>query len=89
MYYDSKNSILINKLPKNSIGPDGSFYINFDQVDDINLLASHNYLTIRNDGPEIPSAEYVEDISKRNITIDYPYADIIRVWKLKTDSLDV
>jgi len=89
MYYDSKNQILINKLPKNSIGPDGSFYIDFDQVNDINILASHNYLTVRNDTPSKPSDYYIEDVKERVITIDSPYVDVIRTWKIETDRSDI
>lgn len=80
MYYDSKNNILINKLPKNSIGPNGQYYINFDAANNINLWADHGYYSIRNDSPAEPSETHEEDVSKRVITIDYPYADIIRVW---------
>jgi hypothetical protein len=88
MYYDNKNKIIVESLPKNSIGPDGNFYINFDEVDDVNLLASHNYLTIRSDQPEKPSDKYVENIKKRTIIIDYPYVDIVRTWKLNIDPED-
>lgn len=80
MYYDSKNKIIINQLPKNSIGPDGKFYINFDLADNINLWADHGYFTVRNDSPTEPSELHEEDITKRIITIDYPYVDIIRTW---------
>ena len=81
MYYDNKNQILTNKLPKNSIGPDGTWYINFDQANNIELWASHNYYTVRNDN-DPPSDEYIENIDKRTVILDYPYADIIRVWEL-------
>lgn len=83
MYYDSKNNILINELPKNSIGPNGNFYIDFDQVNDINLLASHNYLTVRSDSPSKPSDNHIEDEKERIINIDSPYVDVIRTWKQK------
>lgn len=81
MYYDNKNQIIIKQLPKNSIGPDGNFYINFNTANDINLWADHNYYTIRNDNPQ-PSDNYEEDFSKRVVTLDKPYADVTRVWKL-------
>lgn len=80
MFYDQKNNIIINKLPKNSIDPNGQFYINFDTANDINLWADHGYFSIRNDGPAEPLEVNEEDVSKRIIVIDYPYADIIRTW---------
>lgn len=80
MYYDNKNNIIIDQLPKNSIGPDGQFYINFDSANNINLWADHGYFSVRNDSPPQPSESYEEDTHNRTITIDYPYADITRVW---------
>lgn len=88
MYYDSKNNIIIDQLPKNSIGPDGQFYINFDSANNINLWADHNYFSIRNDSPPKPSDDFDEDISQRNVSIEYPYADVIRVWKRVKDSIE-
>jgi|LakMenEpi03Aug12_release.lakeMendotaPanAssembly.Ray.scaffolds.fasta_scaffold1452628_2 hypothetical protein len=81
MYYDNKNQIIINTLPKNSIGPDGNFYFNFDTANNIDLWADHNYYTIRNDTVS-PGADYIEDESKRIITLNKPYADISRTWIL-------
>lgn len=80
MFYDNKNNILTNKLPKNSIGPDGQYYINFDTANNINLWADHGYFSVRNDSPEKPSDNHEEDINKRIIVLDYPYADVIRTW---------
>lgn len=80
MYYDNKNQIIVNQLPKNSIGPDGQLYVNFNQINDINLWAEHGYFSVRNDLPQKPSELHEEDVNKRIITIDYPYADITRVW---------
>lgn len=82
MYYDNKNQIIINQLPKNSIGPNGQLYINFNQTNDINLWADHGYFSIRNDSPPKPSDLYEEEVSKRQVTTSYPYADVVRVWKL-------
>ena len=82
MYYDNKNQIIVNQLPKNSIGPNGQLYVNFNQTNDINLWADHNYFSIRNDSPPKPSDLYEEEVSKRQVTISYPYADVIRAWKL-------
>lgn len=79
MYYDDKNKILIDQLPKNSIGPNGQFVFNFDTLNDINLWANHNYYTVRHDNPS-PGVDYVEDETQRTITLDKPYADISRVW---------
>lgn len=88
MYYDYKNQIIINQLPKNSIGPDGKLYINFNQTNDIYLWADHGYFSIRNDSfpnPK-PSDLYEEEISQRQVIINYPYADVTRVWKLVESS---
>lgn len=79
MYYDSKNNIIVSELPRNSIGPDGSLYIDFYLANDINLWANHNYYTIRQDTP-CPSGDYFEDITKRIVDLDKPYADVTRVW---------
>lgn len=84
MFYDNKNGIIINKLPKNSIGPNGQFYINFDSANNISLWADHGYFSVRNDSPAEPSETHEEDVSKRVITIDYPYADITRTWIIQT-----
>jgi hypothetical protein len=81
MYYDNKNKIIVEILPKNSIGPDDNFYFNFDSANDINLWADHNYYTIRNDN-QSPGPDYYEDEKKRIVTLDKPYADISRVWIL-------
>lgn len=81
MYYDHKNQIIIQELPKNSIGPDGQLHINFDTTNNINLWANHNYYSIRNDNTK-PSEDYEEDINKRIVILDKPYADISRTWKL-------
>lgn len=80
MFYDNKNNILTNKLPKNSIGPNGQYYINFDTTNDINLWADHGYFSVRNDNLEKPSQNHEEDVNKRIIILDYPYADVIRTW---------
>lgn len=88
-YYDNKNKIITDQLPKNSIGPDGSIYIDFDKVQDVLILANHNYFFVRNDTPQQPSSLYVEDVNKRNIDIDYPYADITRVWVLNPNLSDL
>jgi|LakMenEpi03Aug12_release.lakeMendotaPanAssembly.Ray.scaffolds.fasta_scaffold799774_2 hypothetical protein len=88
MYYDNKNKIIINKLPKNCIDSSGNFIIDFDQITNINILADNNYYTIRNDIPLQPSDLYIEEISKRIINIEYPYADIIRSWRLESNSTE-
>lgn len=87
MYYDNKNQIIINKLPKNSIGPNGEWYINFDSENNIEILANHNYYTIRNDTSK-PSDQYTEDVTKRIVTLDYPYADIKRIWVLNPEFIN-
>ncbi|NDG32695.1 hypothetical protein EB118_21800 [bacterium] len=47
MYYDNKNKKIVNKLPKNSIGPDGNFVFNFDTLNDINLYSDHSNYRIQ------------------------------------------
>lgn len=89
MFYDNKNNIIINTLPKNSIGPDGQFYIDFDAANNINLWADHGYFSIRNDSPSKPSDLFQEDVSKRTVSLDYPYADVTRVWKQTVDSPEI
>lgn len=81
MFYDLKNNIIIEELPKNSIGPDGNFYIDFNQANDINLFADHGYYTINEDNNNPPSESYKEDESARIININKPYATVIRTWK--------
>ena len=88
MYYDNKNQIIVNQLPKNSIGPDGQLYVNFNQTNDINLWADHGYFSIRNDGPPKPSDDFAENVSQRIVTVEYPYADVTRVWKRIKDSVE-
>lgn len=85
MFYDNKNNIIISQLPKNSIGPNGQFYINFDTANNINLWADHGYFSIRTDSPVRPSDSYEEEVLKRQVTIDYPYADVTRTWKQVKD----
>jgi hypothetical protein len=80
MFYDNKNQIIISELPKNSIGPDGNFYFDFDTANDINLWATHGYFTVRNDQPEQPCDKATEKTTDRVVSIDFPYVDITRVW---------
>ncbi|NBX97507.1 hypothetical protein EBZ38_14020 [bacterium] len=79
MYYDNKNKKIVNKLPKNSIGPDGNFVFNFDTLNDINLYSDHEYYVIRNDNLS-PGDDYVEQEDQRVVTLEKPYADIVRTW---------
>jgi len=78
MYYNNNDKILIRKLPKNILRNDNSLFINFDQSD-LYTLADYGFYTVRNDNIET-NPNYIEDISKRIINLDRPYADIIRVW---------
>ena len=79
MYYNINEQLLLRKLPKNLIKNDGSLFVNFNNSD-INTLSDYGFYTLRNDN-NIPTTKYsVEDIAQRQIFLDKPYFDIIRVW---------
>lgn len=79
MYYNNNSKILVRKLPKNLIKPDGSLFIDF-HLSDINTLSDYGYYTIRNDNKEPPTPNSIENQSLQQIVLDKPYADIIRTW---------
>jgi hypothetical protein len=83
MYYNDNDKILIRKIPKNLIKPDGTLFINFDQSD-INTIADYGYYVVRNDNNTPPTNNNVEDVDKRLILLEKPYVDVIRVWIDKT-----
>jgi len=87
MYYNVNEEILLRKLPKNLIKPDGSLFINFDKAD-INILSNYGYYIVRNDNNEMPENCEREDIKKRSVILDKPYADITRVWIAKPKEAD-
>jgi|688.fasta_scaffold886472_2 hypothetical protein len=80
MYYNNNDKILIRRLPKNIIKPDGSLFIDFNLAD-INTLSDYGFYTLRNDNSVPPSSNSIENISNRQIILDKPYFDIIREWK--------
>jgi len=79
MYYNINEKILLRKIPKNIIKSDGSLFINFDQQD-IDTLSDYGYYTVRNDNNTPPTSNSIEVTNKRTITLEKPYADIIREW---------
>jgi len=79
MYYNTKESIVVNKVPKNLIKEDGSIFVNF-HLSDINTLSDYGYYTIRNDNNQPPTNNSVEIPSEQQIILDKPYTDIIRKW---------
>lgn len=79
MYYNTNENILVSRAPRNLIKPDGSIFIDFHQSD-INILSDYGYYTVRNDNNSPPETNSIEDINKRNIVLDKPYADIERIW---------
>ena len=79
MYYNIDEKILIRKIPKNLIKPDGSLFINFDQVD-VNTLSDYGYYTVRNDNSSAPTLNSIELTDKRSFVVEKPYVDIIREW---------
>jgi hypothetical protein len=82
MYYNANENLLLRRLPKNLIKPDGSLFINFSQSD-IVTLSDYGYYTKRNDNSEPPNANSIEDESQRQIVLEKPYFDIVRTWVVK------
>jgi hypothetical protein len=79
MYYNVDEEILLRKLPKNLIKPDGSLFINFDQAD-VNTLSDYGYYTVRNDNDTPPTSNSIELVDKKSFVLEKPYVDIIREW---------
>jgi hypothetical protein len=82
MFYNYNDNIIVSRLPKNLLKFDGTLFINFN-ISDAHTLADYGFYTIRNDNNLAPTPEYIEDIKKREILFDKPYADINRIWVLK------
>jgi hypothetical protein len=79
MYYNNNENILVPRVPKNLIKPDGSIFINFNNSD-TDILSDYGYYTVRADNNIAPDNNHTEDESKRIIVLDKPYADITRTW---------
>jgi hypothetical protein len=79
MFYYTENESLLRRVPKNFFNPDGVLMINFDQ-NNAEILSDYGFYTVRNDNSEIPENCEREDVTKRSIVLDKPYADITRVW---------
>lgn len=80
MYYNTNENLLLRRLPKNLIRPDGILFIDFNLAD-INTQSDYGFYTLRNDNNVPPSSNSIENISNRQIILDKPYFDIIREWK--------
>ena len=80
MYYNNNDKILIDSLPKVWIKNDGSFFIDF-HLADINTLSDYGFYTIRHDNSQPNSVRDIEEESQRQIILDKPYADVVRVWR--------
>jgi hypothetical protein len=79
MYYNNNDKILIEKLPKNLLRSDGSLFINFNQ-EDVDILSDYGFYSVRNDNKEPPTNNSIEIHSKKQIILDKPYVDIVRIW---------
>lgn len=79
MYYNVNEEILLRKLPKNLIKPDGSLFINFDQTD-VDTLSDYGYYTVRNDNDTPPTSNSIELPDQKSFILEKPYVDIIREW---------
>ena len=77
MLYDINKNVFLNAIPDSIILNNGVLIIG--PISDINFLADVGYYTVRNDQPEQPENSF-EDISQRNIILDKPYVDVVRVW---------
>jgi len=51
-------------------------------------LSNYGYYIVRNDNNEMPENCEREDIKKRPVILDKPYADITRVWIAKPKEAD-
>lgn len=80
MYYNTTENLLLRRLPKNIIKPDGSLFIDFNLAD-INTQSDYGFYTLRNDNNTPPSSNSIENINNRQIILDKPYFDIVREWK--------
>lgn len=79
MYYNDNDKILISKLPKNLLKPDGSLFIDFN-LSDPDILSDYGFYTVRNDNKEPPRPNLIEQVKNRTISLDKPHVDVIRVW---------
>lgn len=84
MFYNINTQNILPRVPKNLIKPDGSIFINF-HINGASTLADYGFYTIRYDNSDPPDLNHTEDISQRVITLDKPYADIIRVWTARPE----
>jgi hypothetical protein len=78
MYYNDNDKILIDTLPNLWVKDDGSFLINFNLFDN-DTLSDYGFYLIRNDNNFVRT-NAKEDIDKRQIILNKPYADVIRFW---------
>lgn len=79
MYYNNNEKIIVRKLPKNLLKPNGDLFVNFHEAD-VNTISDYGFYLIRNDNSVPPQSHYVENIDLRQIIVNKPYADIVRTW---------
>lgn len=77
MYYDINNQQVIEVLPGSATNSSGVLVQGLSGFD-ANTIADCGFLTVRSSTPQPENT--IEDISQRNVSVDYPYADITRVW---------
>lgn len=80
MYYYTNDKIFVQRLPKNIIKSDGSLFVDFNKADK-ETVSDYGYYFVRNDNSIRPTTNSVELYNQRQIVLDKPYVDIIRVWQ--------
>lgn len=80
MYYNVNDQILVDVLPKVLIKEDGSLFIDFDKAT-TEVISDHGYYAVNEDNiNDKPINAITEEVSKRQIVLEKPYAKIIRTW---------
>lgn len=79
MYYDLNKKAVRTILPQKLIKSDGSLIANFNTSNE-DVLSDYGYYTIRSDNNIPPTPTSIEIESAQKVTLDKPYADIVRVW---------
>lgn len=79
MYYNNNDKMLVRKVPKNLLKPDGTLFIDF-HLSDAQTLSDYGFYTVRNDNDQPPTINSIENVSLRQIVLEKPYVDIIRTW---------
>jgi len=79
MYYNNNDKILVRRLPKNLLKEDGSLLIDF-HLSSPEVLSDYGFYIVRNDNSVAPVDCIGEDVDKRVVVIEKPYADVFRTW---------